>query len=135
MRYPCSGLTVSYLQIGSFCSSGTVVLPHENIQNLHRLCPPAAARKFLSLQRYLSTLDTVLREHGTNKAMFRSLNPKFFNLRIFLVPDHNLDLFKMNLRFTAHTFILVGARWWFTLTGQAAQNVPDNSPKYLRYNV
>jgi len=26
--------------------------------------------------------DTVLREHGMESAMFRSLNPKFFNLRI-----------------------------------------------------
>ena len=30
----------------------------------------------------LSTLDIVLREHGTDKAIFRSLNPKLFNLRI-----------------------------------------------------
>ena len=32
MRYPCSGTTVSCRQIGGFRSSGTAVLPHENIQ-------------------------------------------------------------------------------------------------------
>ena len=32
MRYPCSGLTVSFHRTGGFRSSGTAVLPHKNIQ-------------------------------------------------------------------------------------------------------
>ena len=31
MRYPCSGLTVSFHRTGGFRSSGTAVLPHKNI--------------------------------------------------------------------------------------------------------
>ena len=91
---------------------------------------------------HLSTLETVLREHGTDSAMFRSLNPKPFNLRISRYLVIILTLLKMNLRISAHTFILIRSRvWlndagivahskterWLTSTGQVAQNHPDYS--------
>ena len=91
----------------------------------------------------LSTLDTVLREHGADKAMFRSLNPEPFNFRIFRYLVIILTLLKMNLHITAYIFILIGSRyrlnntgtvthqkteWRLTFTEQTAQNHPD----YLR---
>ena len=83
-----------------------------------------------------------MREHGTDSAMFRSLNPKPFNLRISRYLVIILTLLKMNLRISAHTFILIRSRvWlndagrtahskterWLTSTGQVAQNHPDYS--------
>mgnify|MGYP007031368069 CR=1 FL=1 len=109
--------------------------------NPHQSCCLKAAEIPRSLA-HLNTLETVLREHGTDSAMFRSLNPKPFNLRISRYLVIILTLLKMNLRISAHTFILIRSRvWlndagivahskterWLTSTGQVAQNHPDYS--------
>ena len=57
-----------------------------------------------------TTLDTVFHEHGTDRAMFRSLNPRLLSLRISRYLVINLTLLKMNLRNNAHIFILVRSR-------------------------
>lgn len=89
-----------------------------------------------------NTFDTVFREQGTDKAMFRSLNPRLFSRRISRYLVIILTLLKMNLRISAHRFILIGSKgWlnnsgivahlktegWLTYAGQVAQSAPDYS--------
>jgi hypothetical protein len=64
---------------------------------------------FFSLTSF-STFETVLREQGTDKAMFRSLNPRLFSRRISRYLVIILTLLKMNLRISAHALILIESR-------------------------
>ena len=91
-----------------------------------------SGHEILRSSAHLSTLETVLREHGTDSAMFRSLNPKPFNLRISRYLVIILTLLKMNLRISAHTFILIRSRVWLNDAGMTAHSKTERWLKTTR---
>ena len=104
--------------------------------------PSGNGHEILFSPARFNTFDTVFREQETDKAMFRSLNPRLFSRRISRYLVIILTLLKMNLRISARRFILIGSKvWlnnsgivahlktegWLTYAGQVVQSPPDYS--------